>query len=247
MPTLSARRAGRHSLRHPLLWACTVVLLCWLGVASAAERRSVSVQGHGEVSVAPDRAQLDMSVQTTRDTVAAAQAKVNAVVRDYLQRAHKIGVRDADIATTGVNVQPQYDYSGGSSHFTGYRVSRRITVTVRDLAKLGDTISAATAAGVNGVADPVMESSRAATLRRQALADAAGDARANAEVLAKTLGATLGPVHQLDVSNGSSGPVPMVRAMAMAKASNDGNQQMGITTGEIRYQADVHADFDLLP
>ncbi len=214
--------------------------------ANQVNRRSVSVDGHGEVNVAPDRAQLQMAAQVTRSDLHTAQTQINAIVRDYVKRAKALGARDADLSTTGLSIQPQYDYSSKDGRkFIGYQVTRRIEVTVHNLNKVGDYLLQATAAGINNVSTPVLDSSQAETLRQKALAAAAKDAQAKARVLAETLGAKLGPIHSLDASNSHHHPVPLMRAM-VAKSAPSGNQEMGFSAGEIRYSADVHADFDLL-
>lgn len=244
--------ATRFSRNHRFTRIATVLSLLLLMTAMTvqaegkADRRSVSVDGHGEVSVAPDRARLEMEAQATRKNLDAAQTEVNAIVRDYLKRAKALGVSDADISTAGFTVQPQYDYSSKSGRqFIGYRVTRHIEVMVRNLDKLGDYLMQATAAGINSVSDPVLESSRADALRLEALSAAAKDARSKAQVLAQTLGAKLGPIHSIDASNASPHPVPMMRAM-VAKAAPSGNEEMGFSAGEIHYSADVRANFDLL-
>lgn len=242
-------RAPRNHFFTRIATALSLLLLTTAMTVQAADqtdRRSVSVEGHGEIGVAPDRARLQMAAQVTRKNLDTAQTEVNAIVRDYVKRAKALGARDADLSTAGLTVQPQYDYSSKDGRkFVGYQVTRRIEVTVRNLDKVGDYLLQATAAGINTVSDPILESSHADALRLEALSAAAKDARSKAQVLAQTLGAKLGPIHNVDASNASPHPVPLMRAMA-AKATPSGNEQMGFSVGEIRYSVDIHADFDLL-
>src|SRR5882757_8570325 len=112
-----------------------------------------------------DRARLTMSVDTLRPDVAAAQADTARIVRDFLAQAHQLGARDEDLSTAGFSVRAEYDYvqkPGGSNErrFLGYRVTRGIEVVVRNLDKVGDFLQKATAAGINNVSDPVLESSQ---------------------------------------------------------------------------------------
>lgn len=244
-------QVSRNRLFIRLTTAFSLVLLTTAMTAQAAnrsDRRSVRVDGHGEVSVAPDRARLQMAAQVTSKELDAAQTQVNAIVRAYVKRAKALGASDADISTAGFNVQPQYDYSSKDGRkFVGYQVTRHIEVTVHDLAKVGDYLLQATAAGINNVSEPVLESSHADALRLRALAAAAKSAQARAQVLAQTLGAKLGPIHRIDASPASPQPVPMMRALAASapNAAASGNEQMGFSAGEIRYRADIHAEFDL--
>lgn len=217
----------------------------------ARDRRSVSVSGRGEVAVTPDRARIAMQVETTRSDVRAAQTEVSRVVRDYLVQLRALGIADADIGTAGLTIQPEYDYGAKGRKFLGYKVTRGVEIVVRDLDKIGDVLLKATAAGINNVSDPQLESSKAEALGREALAKAADDARAKARVLADALGAKLGPIHTLN-ANAEFVPAPVAfkgRVMAMASADapmESGNDTMGISAGQIRYTASVNADFDLV-
>src|SRR3546814_9631098 len=74
------------------------------------------------------------------------------------------------------------------------RSRRDIAVTVSNLDKLGDFVLRATKVGINHVSTPILESSQADALSKQALAKAASDARDKAKLLADTLGMKLGPV-----------------------------------------------------
>lgn len=209
----------------------------------------VSVSGHGEVSAAPDRARLRLGVTQVAPEVHGAERAVNAIVRSTVAAARKLGARDEDIATSALSVQPEYvwDDQTREQKLSGYRVTRDIQITVRDLDRLGDYLLAATAAGVNQMQPPALESSRAEDLGRQALVAAAQDARARAALLAGTLDASLGRALSIDaVEAPTPQPIMMqMRAKADAAAA-DGNSEMGLSTGEIRFAATVNARFELL-
>jgi uncharacterized protein YggE len=215
------------------------------------DRRSVSVSGHGEISVTPDRARLSMTAEATRPLLRDAQTEVNRIVRDYLAQARALGAKDEDISTAGLSISAQYDYSQKNGRrFIGYQVSRGIEVVVRDLDKTGDFLLRATDAGINGVSDPVLESSKAAALQNEALAKAALDAQAKAKVLADSLGVKLGAVHTIN-SNAEFSPPPMPRMKVMsfaaaAPAESGGNDQIGFSAGQIKVTATLNADFDLI-
>lgn len=214
------------------------------------QRRSVNVSGQGEVSVRPDRAKLNVAVDTVNVDPKAAEAEVNKVVRAYVAEARQLGAKDADISTAGISLQPEYvwDEKNRRNRLTGYRARRDITVTVTDLNKLGDYVLRATNVGVNNVSPPVLEASNAKELSRQALVKATDDARGKAQLLADTLKVKLGSIYALNASEGyAPPPMPMMaRGMAKAEAFDSGNQQMGLEPGEIKYTATVNADFDLL-
>lgn len=209
---------------------------------------TIAVGGHGEVSTTPDRAQLALAVDNVDQELAKARSNVDGVVRKYLESLTKLGIKPADISTTGVSLQPEYvwDEAGRKQTLVGYRARRDIRIVVHNLDQLGDLILRATDAGVNQINPPVLESSKAESLGREALATAAKDAQIKAETLAKSLGVKLGSARVVRESGGNAPPM-MVKAMAMrgGEAFDSGNQQMGMSTGEIRISADVQVEFDL--
>ena len=235
--------------------AALAVALALAGTAHADEHdarcdhRSVGVSGQGEVSVKPDRAQHAMRVDATGMDLKAVQAQVNAVTRKYLADAKALGVKDEQISTAGMNLNPEYvwDEKERRQKFNGYHASRQIAVRVEQLDLVGDLLLKATADGINQVSPPVLESSRAKEYSRQALAKAAEDARDKAKLLADTLGMKLGALRNLNAADNSPAPpMPRMKMMVAAQAGGeDGNAQIGFATGEINYSATVSAEFDL--
>jgi len=216
---------------------------------AAANRRSVNVSGQGEVSVAPDRARLTLGVEASNIELKAAEAAVNKVVRAYLVEAKSLGLKDEQISTAGVTINPEYVWDDKTKRqvFSGYKANRQIELRVDDLTVIGDLILRATKVGVNQVNPPALESSKAKELTRQALIKATEDARSKAQLLAETLNVKLGAVH--NISANDSVPQPMMYKVAMmrsAEADAGGNAEMGFSGGLIKYNASVNADFDLL-
>lgn len=231
------------------------LLLCTAASAGDHDHtspRTVSVDGQGEVSVQPDRAQLSVAADALDPDLKTAESKVNAIVRAYLAEAKALGAKDEEISTAGININPEYvwDDKQKQQKLVGYRARRDITVTVSKLDTLGDFVLRATKAGINHVSSPVLESSKADSLRREALAKAAIDARDKARLLADTLGMKLGAVRTLSANDSEARPpVPMVmmKAAAFSEASDaGGNSEMGFAGGEIKYKASASAQFDLL-
>lgn len=185
------------------------------------EQTGIAVSGTGKVTVVPDTGVLSLGVESTQPTVAAAReqaAKAMDAVRASLKQN---GVDDKDIATTGFNIQPQQDFRSGTPRITGYQVSNRVTVKVRQLDAVSKTLDAAVAAGrdavrVNGVSFVVDKPER---FEGEARDKAVADARVRAEQLAKAAGVKLGRARSVSESFGGGVPVP-TRAMAGAAAED---------------------------
>lgn len=215
---------------------------------AADSRRVLSVSGTGEVRAVPDRGRLALGVDIQRPVLADAETEVNRIVHRYLEQLRAQGVAARHLHSTAVQIQPDYSWDEKTRRplLTGYRVRRDLVVDVQDLARLGDWILAATAAGMNHVAPPELYSSQAAALQEQALARAATDARRKARLLAETLDSRLGPVLRLAAQEPHTAPAPMKALALRAEAAADGAADMGLQAGEIRYLATVQADFELL-
>lgn len=239
--------------RHISLFALALGSLIFSAHAHAHENhpplRTVSVSGEGEVGVRPDRARLVMYVDKLAPDVKTGEAEVNKVVRAYLAEAKALGVKEEQLSTTGVSIQPEYvwDEKSRQQKLTGYRVRREITVVVNDLEQLGEFILRATKVGVNQINPPLLESSKAKEIERQALVKAAEAAKSKALLLAETLNAKLGPVRSISANDANVPPPMQMKEMAMRAQNADANAEMGISLGEIRYRANVSAEFDLLP
>jgi uncharacterized protein YggE len=126
-----------------------------------------------------------------------------------------LGVAAADAATRTISVAMEQDWSEKPPRTTGFRAEHALTVTVRDIARLGEVMGAALAAGGDDVRLDGVEFAIAddAALRERAREAAWTDALSRAEQLARLAGRRLGPV--LDVIEGVP-PPGGVRPMAMA-------------------------------
>lgn len=228
-----------------------LLLIATLPVQAEEPRRSVNVSGQGDVSVKPDRARISLAVDTANIQLRKAEEETNRIVRAYLVELKTLGLKDEQISTAGISINPEFswDEKTRQQRLVAYHARREIDLRIDDLQLIGDVILKATMVGINQVNPPSLESSKSKELSRQALVKATEDAKAKAQLLASTLGVKLGAVRSISANDSNPPPVMykamMVRGMA-ADAAPEGNTQMGFTTGEIKYSANVSADFDLI-
>jgi uncharacterized protein len=193
----------------------------------------ITVTGTGVVSGTPNQLTLSMGVQTSAASVSTALQRANQAVRAVTRALARTGVRAADIATSGLSIQPTY--SGSSAVPVGYGVSESIQVTLRTLGTAGTQISDAVRAGgnatvVDGVSLDLSDSSRLLAAGR---ARAVVDARTRAAQYAKALGRSLGPLVSMS-EQGPVEPVPVFGAAARSSAGSavpvsPGSQQVSVT------------------
>lgn len=207
--------------------------------------RSVTVEGYGAVSAAPDRARVNMAIEARDRQLGTAREQVVRVSRAFLELAENLGIDEAQIQSSGVTIRPEYRWNdiARRQELTGYLVQRSLDVTLLDLAKLGDLLEGAIDAGVNQVAPPALQSSRERDLHREALALAAADAEANARALARSLGATLGAVQTITTTEVPP-PQPLYRERMMAAAEAMSATETYVS-GEIRIESRVTVTFAL--
>ena len=234
------------------LWlaAALTALLAPALPAQAGERpeaRTLTVTGSGEVRAAPDRALVSLGVEARAATLEGARTGAARVVALVLKVTRDLGVADADVRSTRITVQTDYEWSDPKKSRTlvGYVVRRQVLVDLRNLDRLGDLLEQGIGAGANLVGEPQLDSSRRAALGREAMARAVADARANALALAGGLDASVGPPRS--VSEGATSPAPMARQMMLSARAGAAPAPATYEPGELTFAASVTVTFDLVP
>jgi uncharacterized protein len=114
--------------------------------------RTLVTTGTGRTVGVPDEVSFSLSVGLVRPDLGTALADASATMDRVLTSLDRLGVRTADVQTTGLDMHAVYDYhSYGPPTLRGYRVGQRAQVLVRDLATGGKAVTAAVRAGGNDV------------------------------------------------------------------------------------------------
>ena len=179
------------------LMACAITISAFPVFADEVKMpRSVTVQGHGEVRVAPDMGVVSIGVASQAETARDALTANSEAMTRILSALKAAGIADKDIQTSNFSVQPRYDYNNNAQpRLTGYDVSNTVTVTVRQLASLGAVLDQVVSAGsnqINGIMFDVAKPDAALDeARKLAAADAARKARLYATSMSFALGEVL--------------------------------------------------------
>lgn len=195
----------------------------------------VQVTGHGRLNAVPDILRVSATVEKTDTDMAVARADVEHRARQVIEAAKKLGVADRDISAPALNIWPEYQWQGNSQIFVGQHVSRRIDITLRDLGRYPNLVSALVKAGVDNTSSANLDRSDMPKLRTQALAKAVEDAHAHAEALAAAAGVALGPVYSISENVSPIGPRPVMMAAAAPRAGGAEYEP-----GTIQVTADVN-------
>lgn len=235
-------------MRVPV-WPLALAVALALAAPLRAEVATLTVNGQGTATAAPDTASVHAGVETDGATAAEALAANSALAAKVIAALKAAGVEPRDIQTSGLIVQPLYgevprtlpEGAPQVPQVVGYRVANTLAVTVRALDGVGAVLDDLVAAGANridsvsfGLAD---DDGVADEARRRAVADA----RRSAAVLAESAGVTLARVLSI-TDGGSFQPQPMGGAMFRAEA-----MAVPVEAGESAVHATVTVVWEIAP
>ena len=195
----------------------------------------IAVTGRGEVKVSPDRATIQVSVQTRAVTAAAAAAENASKQQSVLGALRALGLGNNQLSTINYNVYPEQRYDQGKEPvIVAYSVTNTILVDVRKLDQVGPVIDAALSHGANVITSLQFYASNTEAARRSAIATAIEKARADAEAAARAAHGSLGTL--LEINIGAYSPPPprpmmMVRGGAVAQVDtpiNPGEETLSV-------------------
>ena len=225
--------------------ALALVALAGCGTASTSSTgtaaNTVTASGAGTTQAAPDTAEMSFGVTTMSANAKSALDEASKTAEQIAAALKKQGIAGEDIQTQDVSVYPQTVDQNGKQVITGYQASLSVRVKVRDIAKLGEIISAANAAGANEISGPAFTIDDPAPARAQAIEEAVADARTSAEAMAKAAGKSVGAVLSMSSSDVGLVPGPMYSTRDMAGAAKD----VPIEPGQLDISANVVVVFAL--
>jgi uncharacterized protein YggE len=222
------------------------MLMCLVGTPTVAQEQApepkplvphVVVAGEAVLKRAPDRAFVDVAVQTRSQNpkeASTANAKTMMAVQAKLK---SLGLAPDAIRTQAYQLTPEYDWVNGKQVSRGYSVTNSIEVRVDNLDRLPEVIDMAVTAGATTAGAIRFDLRDRTAVEREALKSAVADARARAEAAASGAGLTVGRV--LTIREEGRGemppPIPMYAAVREAKDVIS----TPIAAGEIEIRATV--------
>lgn len=186
-----------------LITAALVFSLC---VPSFAAEKTITVSGKGVVSVEPDTAVMDLTIETDGATATQAQSKNAEIYKTVSAALQNAGISKDNIKTSWYYVYPKYKYDNdGNDTLIGYKASNTFNVTTTDKENVGKYIDIALQSGVTQNGGVTFKISQPEKYYSEALSKAVANARLSAATIAKSLGATLGsPVSVTELGDGNA-------------------------------------------
>lgn len=227
-PTSSPPAAwGSRSARGParrlaFVGACLLALLTPLGASGGnafadEPNRTITVSGRGEISVRPDIAYVETGVVTQAKTAAEALTANTQAMQAVFQGLKALGIEDRDIRTSqfSINAVHTRPERGEASRINGYQVSNIVTLTLRDLDRVGEALDTLVTLGSNQLRGIRFQVEKPGPLLDATRDDAVKDALRKAKIYVAAAGVVLGPILTITES-GVRMPSPVfARAMSM--------------------------------
>lgn len=200
----------------------------------APSHGTITMRGTGKSTGVPDELAFNLAVHVSRPDVATAMDESTRTMRRSLAALKPYDVRRRDVQTTGLSIDPDYAYRNGQEQITGYTVTQRSRVTVRDLSRAGKAIAAAVRAGGNAVRVTAvgLSISDRESLLATARAAAVRQATAKAEQYAHATSQHLGQVVTLREVGGTPAPQPYLSQLSLRAAGTAGTMPVPIRAGQ---------------
>jgi uncharacterized protein YggE len=198
----------------------------------------ISIATHEEVRVTPDRATIQISVQTKAPTAAAAANENASKQAAVIKSLRTLGLEDDQISTINYNIYPEQQYEPNKEPIVvGYNVTNTLSVEVRKLSQIGSIIDATVSKGANMVTSLQFFASNTEEARRTAISSAVQKARLDAQAAARAASGTIGELLEIIIGPYSAPPPrPMMRVTtAMADQA-----QTPINPGEQTLSVDIN-------
>lgn len=199
---------------------------------------SVSVSATATVRRTPDRAVIQLAVETFAPTARSASDQNAALMESVLAAVREQGVPSSSMRTLRLELQPRYDNRRDvEPEIVGYRAVNQVTVRLDEVERVGGVVDAAVEAGANRVTGIRFELTEPEAAYHDALRQAIARARAEAEIAASALGRRLGDPLQIS-TGGFDAPSPQFRQDLMAAQTME-SAAPPVEPGELEVRATV--------
>lgn len=211
---------------------------------------TISIEGRGEITAAPDMAAISSGVTTQGATAREALDANTAAMTELIAALKGAGIEARDIQTSAFSVNPNYVYSDARDAngyslppvVNGYQVSNTVTVIVRKLADLGTILDKSVTVGANTINGVTFSVADPSELYNEARKAAFADARAKAELYAVAAGVKLEDLVSVSETQGYNQPQPIAMYAMRSDASA---APVPVEAGELSFAINVSVQWEL--
>jgi hypothetical protein len=205
----------------------------------------ITVSGNAEVKVVPDEIHFSAGVETRSDKLDEARRQNDEHVAKALQFLRNQGIKDKDVQTDFMSVEPNYDSKISRSEAVTYVVRKTIGARLTDVSKFDAVLTGLLENGVNHVNGVEFRTSSLRKHRDEARAMAVQAAREKADALAAELGVKRGKVYNITATEGGGwwGSRGMMQNVVQNAGGASGEIDETLSVGQISVTATVSVSF----
>lgn len=170
-------------------------LVGWSGAqagTSESEPGIITVTGDAEVRIVPDEVLLTLGIETWDENLSTAKQQNDARTGAVLDAVERYGIESRYIQTDHISIEPIYEHYDYKGQLTGYLVRKTMVITLKDLTKFEDLLTATLDAGANHVHGIQFRTTELRQHRDKARSLAIQAAQEKAEAMAGELDQTVG-------------------------------------------------------
>lgn len=201
---------------------------------------TVEATGRGTASARPDVALIRLGVVTQAKTPKQATSENAQAITKVLAALKNLKVPEEAIQTSGLSLQPQYEWDepNKKSVLVGYRAEHMLTVKT-EVEKAGEIYDAGVTAGANEAGGIELTLADDSPLRKEALQKATKAAVAEIHAVGEALGVVLiGPIQAQVIAGGGPRPLELMRAEAADTATP-------VAAGMVEVVTQVRVSFEI--
>jgi uncharacterized protein YggE len=182
-----------------------IIALALLPFTPAFAEPQINVSGSAEVKVAPDEIHLRVGVETRNENLDVARRQNDERVSSALAFLKDGDIKEKDIQTDIITVEPDYDYNKSHVQPVAYIIRKSIEIRVTAITNFEGIVTGLLTNGVNYVHGIDFRTSQLRKYRDEARAMAIKAAKEKADAMASELGVKCGKVYNINVNDWSGG------------------------------------------
>lgn len=109
------------------------LLALMFALPASAKDRYINVSGQAEVTAWPDFMTIEVLISAQDKQASTAKANVDKAMRALLSITDALNIKEEQIESARLSSQPIYDWSNKKRQLIAEKVSRPVTITLRDL------------------------------------------------------------------------------------------------------------------
>jgi uncharacterized protein len=187
-------------IQIPAVIAAFILSATWAKAQSAQQPPQINVSGSAEVKVTPDEIRFNAGVEILSISLEEATQQTDERIASALQFLKSAGIKEKDVQTDFLSVDPQYDQKVSRTAPVNYVVRKGITVRVTDVTKSDMILTGLLAHGVNHIHGIEFRTSELRKHRDAARAMAIRAAKEKADALAREIGVKRGKARNINAA-----------------------------------------------